>query len=48
MIVRLDVNLRLQALIDAVQAHQRRVADRFENVVTLSFDVFLDCSPARS
>src|SRR6267143_790737 len=31
---RFDVNLRLQALIDAVQADQRRVADRFQNVVT--------------
>jgi hypothetical protein len=32
---RFDVNLRLQALIDAVQAHQRRVTNRFEDVVAL-------------
>ena len=34
-VVGLDVNLRLQALVDAIQAHQRRVADGFQNVVTL-------------
>src|SRR6266852_4408257 len=32
---RFDVDLRLQALIDAVQAHQRCVTDRFQNVVAL-------------
>src|SRR5258708_6532423 len=32
---RLDVNLRLQAPIDAVQAHQRGVTNRFQNVVAL-------------
>src|SRR5216684_4227528 len=33
--LRFDVNLRLQALIDAVQTHQGRVANRFEDVVAL-------------
>src|SRR5258708_2062960 len=32
---RFDVNLRLQALIDAVQAHQRGVTNRFQNVIAL-------------
>src|SRR5258706_13074951 len=32
---RFDVNLRLQALIDAVEAHQRRVAYGFQDVIAL-------------
>ena len=39
---RFDVDLRFQALIDAVQADQWRVSDRFQNVVALhSFSRFL-------
>ena len=34
-VVGLDVNLRLQALVDAIQADQRRASDGLENVVTL-------------
>ncbi len=33
-VVGFDENLRLQALIDAIQAHQRRAANGFEDVVT--------------
>ena len=33
-VIGFDVNLRLQALIDAIQTHQRRAADGFQNVVT--------------
>src|SRR6266851_2357334 len=33
--LRLDVNLRLEALIDAIQTYQGRVANRFEDVVAL-------------
>ena len=32
---RFDVNLRPQALVDAVEAHQRRAPNRFENVIAL-------------
>ena len=41
-VVGLDVDFRLQAVIDAVQAHQRRAPDGFENVVALHlvFPVF--------
>ena len=37
--LRFDVHLGLQALIDAVQADQRRVPDGFQNVVTFHSDV---------
>src|SRR6266446_930406 len=33
-VVGLDVNLRLQALIDAIEAHQRRAAHSVQNIVT--------------
>jgi hypothetical protein len=32
-VVSLDVNLRLEALINAIEAHQRRAADGFQYVV---------------
>ena len=33
--VRLHINLRSQTLVDAVQPHQRRVPDGFQNVIAL-------------
>ena len=34
-VVGLDVNLRLEALVNAIEAHQRRAANGFEDVVAL-------------
>src|SRR5580704_9527706 len=37
-VVRFDVDLRLQTLVDAVEAHQRRAADGIEDVVTFHLE----------